>query len=74
MSAINLFTVAQVAVILGKSERWVRDRVRARELAHVRVGVTTRFTEQQINDYIRSLTRAGTPSAVNVHGRRTRKR
>ncbi|ABS03263.1 helix-turn-helix domain-containing protein [Kineococcus radiotolerans] len=76
MTALDLYTLAQVAVIFGRSQRWVRDRVRAGDLSHVRVGSSIRFTEQQLRDYIERNSRTvSKPAAVvNGYGRRTRTR
>jgi len=73
MSVSDLHTVDQVAVIFGKTPRWVRDRVASGEIGHVRIGHSIRFTDQIINDYIESKTRASMLPAVNGWGRRRRR-
>jgi len=73
MSVDPLLTVDQVAVILGKAPRWVREQVTAGAIDHTRVGASIRFTDQQVNDYIESKTRASMIPAVNGWGRRRRR-
>lgn len=58
---VTLFDAAQVAVILGKSERFVRDEANARRLPYVRIGRSLRFTERNLLDYIEGSTQAATP-------------
>jgi excisionase family DNA binding protein len=50
-----LRTVAEAAEILGKSEYWVRTQARKGTIPHRRIGVTYRFTDDDLNTYISSV-------------------
>lgn len=42
------YTLAEVAMALGMSQRWVRDRIRLDGVPHQRYGHVIRFTEAQV--------------------------
>lgn len=41
-------TLAEVALALGMSQRWIRDRIRLDGAEHQRYGHVIRFTDEQV--------------------------
>lgn len=70
----HLYDVPQAAVIFGKGQRWVRDRVADRTLDHVRIGKSIRFTKQQLDAFIDANTRRGVQAATAGGWGRKRRR
>jgi predicted DNA-binding protein YlxM (UPF0122 family) len=42
------YSLAEVAEAIGMSERWIRDRIKADGVEHIRYGHKIRFTTDQV--------------------------
>lgn len=71
----GLLTIDQLSAILDRSPKWIRDKVKAGEMPHVKIGSSLRFTEQNLRDYIAANTRVAVAStgAASSWGRKTRR-
>ena len=69
-----VYTVNDVARVLGKSEKWVGTEARAGRLPSRKVGRTRRFTAQDIADYLESVREGVNPMARNARQLAARKR
>jgi excisionase family DNA binding protein len=48
----KLHTIAEAAIILGIGKRSVQERAAARELGHVRIGRSTRFSSADLQAFV----------------------
>lgn len=65
------YTLAEVAVALGMSQRWVRDRCNVDGAEHLRYGHKIRFTAQQVEKLRAAHVKAPASEAVTT-GRKRR--
>ena len=61
-----VYTVNDVAKILGKSDRWVGTAARSGRLPSRKVGRSRRFTAQDVADYLESVRQGVNPLARNA--------
>jgi excisionase family DNA binding protein len=60
-ASAKLFTCAEVAQMLGVGTDWVRRKTQGREVEHVRLGRSVRFTEDQVQGLIVKFTKTVVP-------------
>jgi excisionase family DNA binding protein len=61
-----VYTVNDVAEVLGKTPKWVGAQARSGRLPSRKVGRSRRFTAQDIADYLESVREGVNPMARNA--------
>ncbi len=69
---MTYLTATDVATHLGKSARWVQNEARAGRLPHYRVGVSYRFTLDQVSAWLETTAVTPAPPTDTGWGRRSK--
>jgi len=64
------YPLKEVAAAMGKSTRWVRDRIRLDGVEHIRYGREIRFTAEQVDKLRAAHTKQPAPVQAITSGKK----